>query len=176
MLVARSERPQSEIAMALREVIRRLDPDMPLYSVGGLDEAVAFVFVPAWAATIALNAFGILAVMLATTGIYGLAAYSVSRRTREISIRSAIGARPSQILRSVVGRTGVVLAVGSLAGILLGLGASRVLQHVVYQATPRDPIVLVSAIAVMCGLGVSAAWVPARRALRIDPVRALRGE
>ena len=144
--------------------------------MGGLDEAVAYVFVPAYAATIALNAFGILAAMLAATGIYGLAAYSVSRRTREISIRSAIGARPSQILQSVVGRTGVLLTIGSIAGILLGLAASRVLEHVVYQATPHDPVVLVAAIAAMCGIGLGATWLPARRALRIDPVRALRDE
>ena len=176
MMVVRSERPQTEIASALREAIHRLDPDLPLYSVGGLDEAVAYVFVPAWAATIALSAFGMMAVMLAATGIYGLAAYSVSRRTREISIRSAIGARPSQILQSIIGRTGVLLAVGSIAGILLGLAASRVLEHVVYQATSHDPIVLVAAIAVMCGIGLGATWLPARRALHIDPVRALRDE
>lgn len=176
MMVVRSERPQSEIAGALRQAIHRLDPDLPLYSVGGLDESVALVFVPAWAATIALNAFGLLAAMLAATGIYGLAAYSVSRRTREISIRSAIGARPSQILRNVLGRVGGVLTIGSIAGILLGLAASRVLAHVVYQATPHDPIVLVAAVAVMCGIGLGATWLPARRAVRIDPVRALRDE
>ena len=176
MMVVRSERPQSEIASALREIIHRLDADLPLYSVGGLDEAVAFVFVPAWAATIALNAFGILAVLLAATGIYGLTAYSVSRRTREISIRSAVGARPSQILRNILGRTGVLLTIGSIAGVLLGLAASRVLQHVVYQATPRDPATLAAAIAVMCGIGLGATWLPARRALRVDPVRALRDE
>ena len=176
MMLVRSERPQSEIAGALRDVMHRLDPDLSLYSLGGLDDAVAFVFVPAYAATIALNAFGVLAAMLAATGIYGLAAYSVSRRTREISIRSAIGARPWQVLRNILGRTGGLLTIGSIAGILLGLAASRVLQHVVYQATPHDPLVLMAAMAVMCGIGLGATWLPARRALRIDPVRALRDE
>lgn len=82
-------------------------------------------------------------------------------------------ARPSQILRHIFGRTGGLLTIGSVGGILLGL-ASRVLEHVVYQATPHDPVVLMAAMTVMCGIRLGASWPPARRALQIDPVRALR--
>ena len=123
---------------------------------------------------ITLNAFGLLAAMLMVTGVYGLAAYSVSRRAREISIRMAIGARPRQVLQTVFGRTGMLLGAGSLAGTALGLAGSRVLANVVYQATPNDPVVLTSAAAAMCAIGLGATWLPARRAMHIDPVRALR--
>jgi ABC-type antimicrobial peptide transport system permease subunit len=141
-----------------------------------LDDAVAFVLVPAWAGTLTLNAFGLLASLLIVTGVYGMAAYSVSRRSREIGIRSAIGAQPWQILRAVLGRTAVLLIIGASTGLVLGFAATRVLQHVVYQATPQDPVVLVVALVVVSAIGVGAASLPARRALRIDPVRALRDE
>ncbi len=174
MVIARSSRPQGEVAEEIRARLRDLDAGLPLYSVGGLDEILGFVFVPAWAATLVLNAFSVLGTMLALTGVYGVAAYSVSRRAREISIRVAVGARPAQILRTVLGRTGGLLLAGCAVGIGLGLTASRPLANVVYQASSTDPIVLTAAVAVMIAIGVSATWLPARRALRIDPVRALR--
>jgi ABC-type antimicrobial peptide transport system permease subunit len=174
LLVARSDRPQEEIAAAMRRRMANLDADLPLYSVGGLDNALAFVFVPAWAATITLNAFGVLAAMLIATGVYGVSAHTVKARSREISIRVAIGARPGQVLKSVLGRTAALLALGSAAGLGLGLAAARVLSTVVHQATSQDPIVIVSAIVVLSAVALSAAWIPASSALRIDPVRSLR--
>jgi ABC-type antimicrobial peptide transport system permease subunit len=174
MLLVRSSRPQAEVAGEIRARLQALDADMPLYSVGGLDEVVGFVFVPAWAATITLNVFGALAAMLVLTGVYGVAAYSVTRRAREISIRVAVGARPAHVVQAVLGRTAGLLLAGSLVGIGRGAGASRVLASVVYQATPADPGVLIAAVATMGAIGLSASWLPARRALRLDPVRALR--
>jgi predicted permease len=174
MIVARSNRPQQEIAAEIRERLRQLDADLPLYSLGGLDAALAYVFVPAWAATIALNAFAALAAVLIATGVYGLAAYSVARRSREISIRVAVGARPIQVLKAVLGRTGTLMMVGASAGVALGVAASKVLSSVVYQASSSDPFVLLSAAVAITAIALAATWVPARRALRIDPVRALR--
>jgi predicted permease len=174
MIVARSGRSREEIASLIRETLRQLDGDLPLYSVGGLDAAVAYVFVPAWAATIALNAFAVLAAVLIATGIYGFAAYTVARRSREISIRVAVGARPAQVLSAILGRTGTLMIVGAFAGIAIGVAASRVLSSVVYQASPADPFVLLSACITITAIALCATWLPARRALRIDPVRALR--
>lgn len=173
-MVVRSNRSQAEVVAQLRETLNNLDPNLPLYSLGALNEILRFVFVPAWAATIALSAFAILAVMLVITGVYGLAAYSVSSRTREISIRVAIGAKPRQVLQTVLGRASTLLLAGSVVGIIVGLGASRILSSVVYQATPHDPVVLVGVVFAMLAIGVGASWMPARRALTIDPVRALR--
>jgi ABC-type antimicrobial peptide transport system permease subunit len=123
-----------------------------------------------------LSAFGILAIMLAATGIYGTAAYAISRRSREIGIRIAIGARPHQILTVVLGRTSILLLAGSIAGFFLGLAAGPLLSSVVYQASPRDPLVMVSVLLFMGMIALLAALGPARRALGTDPLHALRQE
>ena len=114
--------------------------------------------------------------MLALTGIYGLAAYSVSARTREIGIRVAVGGATSQVLRAALGRTGIVLTAGATIGAILAIAASPLLAMVVYHASSRDPLILLVAAGTMVLIGLSAAWVPARRAMRIDPVVAHRSE
>jgi ABC-type antimicrobial peptide transport system permease subunit len=114
--------------------------------------------------------------MLAITGIFGMAAYSVSRRLRELGIRIALGAQPGEVLRAALGRSFKLLAWGSAAGLLLGILASRVLASIVYQATPRDPLVLAGVVLAMLLLGLLATWIPARRALSLDPLKLLREE
>ena len=119
---------------------------------------------------------GVIGAMLSITGIFGLAAYSVSKRLKELGIRIALGAQPRELLGAALGRPFKWLAFGSAAGLLLGMMASRVLAFIVYQATPRDPLVLGGAVLTMLLLGLVAAWIPARRALAIDPVVLLREE
>ena len=114
--------------------------------------------------------------MLTITGIFGMAAYSVSKRLRELGIRMALGAQRKEVLRAALGRAVKLLAIGSAAGLVLGILASRVLAFIVYQATPRDPLVLAGVVVAMALLGVVAAWIPAQRALSIDPLRLLREE
>jgi len=133
-------------------------------------------YLPARAATAALSAFGVLALMLAITGIYGLTAYTVSRRVREIGIRVAVGARGWQVLQSVLGRIGVLLAAGSAAGLAMGMASARLLASIVYQATPRDPWVLGGVGCTMALAALISAWIPARRAISVDPIRSLRHE
>jgi ABC-type antimicrobial peptide transport system permease subunit len=123
---------------------------------------------------ISLGAFGLLAVLLSITGIYGVAAYNVSRRQREIAIRVAIGARRYHVVRQVLGRTGIFVSMGCLTGLVLGMGASRLLESIVYQATSRDPLVILSVTVTMGAVGIAAAYRPARRALMLDPVEVLR--
>ena len=93
-------------------------------------------------ATVALGVLGLLGAMLAVTGVFGMASYSVSKRLRELGIRVALGAGRQQVLRASLGRAFRLLAVGSVAGLVLGLAATRVLSFIVYQATPKDPLVL----------------------------------
>jgi len=119
---------------------------------------------------------GLLAAMLAVTGIFGMAAYNVSRRMKELGIRIALGARTKQVIRVAVGRPTILLGIGSLAGLLLGVFANRVLGQIVYQANPRDPIVVVGAMLTMALLGVAASAIPALRALAVDPSKLLREE
>jgi ABC-type antimicrobial peptide transport system permease subunit len=125
---------------------------------------------------VSLGVLGGLGAVLAATGIFGLASYSVSKRLRELGIRIALGAQRKEVLGSALGRVFRLLAAGSAAGLLLGLAATRVLSFIVYQATPRDPVVLFGVVVTMLLLGMLAAWIPARRALAADPLVLLREE
>jgi ABC-type antimicrobial peptide transport system permease subunit len=127
-------------------------------------------------ATIALGVLGLMGAVLAITGIFGMAAYSVSKRLRELGIRIALGGQRKEVLQAALGGAFKLLAFGSGAGLLLGLLASPVLAFIVDQATPRDPIVLAAVVLAMALLGLVATWIPARRALSIDPLRLLREE
>jgi ABC-type antimicrobial peptide transport system permease subunit len=119
---------------------------------------------------------GGLSAMLAVTGIFGMAAYNVSRRMKELGIRMALGARAKHVLITAVGRPIALLGVGSLLGLLWGIFASRLLGQIVYQANPRDPVVIIGAVITMALLGIAASALPALRALAVDPSKLLREE
>jgi len=172
----RSSLPPTQMLGEIRQAIARLDPQLPLYGAGPLEEMLGFAFLPTRAAAVALSFFGVLAIVLAATGIHGLAAYAVSRRTREIGLRMALGAQPLQVLRLVLGKTTLLLAFGSVVGLTLALAAGQVIASVVYGAHSRDPLVLLSVWASIALIAFSAAWSPARRATRVDPLVALRHE
>jgi ABC-type antimicrobial peptide transport system permease subunit len=114
--------------------------------------------------------------MLSITGIFGMAAYSVSKRLRELGIRMALGAQRKEVLQAALGRAVKLLAIGSTAGLALGILASRLLAFIVYQASPRDPFVLTGVVVAMALLGLVATWIPAQRALTLDPLILLREE
>jgi predicted permease len=175
-LEVRSSRPPTEMVREIRAAISRLDPELPLFGTGSLEQMLGFAFFPTRAAAIALSAFGVLAVMLAATGVYGLMSYAVSRRTNEIGVRMALGGRPVQILRLVLGKTALLLALGSVIGLILALATGRVIASIVYQARPHDPVVMISVLATIVLIGVFSSWSPVRRAMRVDPIVALRYE
>ena len=127
-------------------------------------------------ASVALGVLGLLGAMLAVTGIFGMASYTVSKRLRELGIRMALGARRKQVLRTALGRAFILLSVGSVAGLVLGLLATKVLSFIVYQATPNDPVVLGGVVFTMLMLGLVAAWIPAQKALAVNPVKLMREE
>jgi ABC-type antimicrobial peptide transport system permease subunit len=132
------------------------------------------VMFPARVATMALGVLGLMGAILSITGIFGMAAYSVSKRLKELGIRVALGAQRREVLGSALGRAVKLLAAGSAAGLVLGVLASRVLASIVYQATPRDPLVLAGVVAAMLLLGLLATWIPAQRALSVNPLVLLR--
>ena len=175
-LEVKSSLPSTQMVSEVRQAIAKLDPDLPLYSVGSLEQMLDSAFLPTRTAAIALSAFGVLAIMLAATGINGLVAYAVSRRTHEIGIRMAVGARPAEVLQSVLGKTAALLVFGSIVGLILALAAGQVISSVVYETERHDPLVMVSAWAGIALLGFLASWAPARRAMRVDPMVALRYE
>jgi ABC-type antimicrobial peptide transport system permease subunit len=173
--VVRSTRDPQELAAALQHTLRGLDASLPYTIHAWLRELDTALFA-ARAASMALGVLGVLGAVLAVTGIFGMAAYSVSKRLRELGIRVALGAQRKEVLRAALGRPLKLLAVGSVTGLLLGLLATRVLAFIVYQATPRDPLVLGGVVLAMALLGLLATWIPARRALSVDPMMLLREE
>jgi predicted permease len=175
IFVVRSSRAQNEMAAAIERTLSGLEPSA-LITVQSWPDALTGALFPARAAAAALGVIGLLAAMLAVTGIFGMAAYNVSRRMRELGIRVALGARTKHVLRAAVGRPLVLLGVGSLAGLLLCVVAGRLLGQIVYQANPRDPVVVVGAVLTMAVLGLAASAIPALRALAIDPSKLMREE
>jgi predicted permease len=174
-LVVRSGRAPQEIAGALDRTLHGLDSSLPIVIRTWTAEMDSALFA-ARVATVALGILGLLGAMLAVTGVFGMASYVVSKRLRELGIRVALGAGRGQILSASLGRAFRLLAIGSGAGLLLGVLAARVLSYIVYQATPRDPLVLGGVSVTMLLLGLIAAWIPARRALAVDPLLLLREE
>jgi ABC-type antimicrobial peptide transport system permease subunit len=127
-------------------------------------------------ATLSLGVLGLMGAILSITGIFGMAAYSVSKRLKELGIRVALGARRKEVLQAAIGRAFKLLAIGSAVGLGLGILATRVLAFIVYQATPRDPVVLTGVVLAMALFGLVATWIPAQRALSVNPLILLREE
>jgi ABC-type antimicrobial peptide transport system permease subunit len=173
--VVRSSRAKSEMIPAIEQTLNSIEPNASVI-VQSWSDSLAGPLFPARAATVALGAMGLLATMLAATGIFGMAAYNVSRRKKELGIRVALGARAKHVVSAAVGRPIVLLGLGSLAGLLLGAFASRFLGQIVYQANPRDPMVIVAAVLTMALLGLAASAIPTLRALAIDPSKLMREE
>ena len=174
-LVVRSSRDPEQLGTAVRSTLHQIDARLPVAIETRPDEIGLQLFPPQVAST-ALGVLGGMGAMLAITGIFGMAAYSVSKRLRELGIRVALGAQRKEIVKAALGRAVKLLAFGSAAGLILGLLASRLLSDIVYQATPRDPVVLAGVVLAMAMLGLVATWFPARRALSVDRMVLLREE
>ena len=174
-IIVRSGRDLQETAAALQRSLHSLDPALPLDIKTWNNELDSALFA-ARVATVALGVLGLLGAVLAITGIFGMASYTVSKRLRELGIRVALGANRRKVLGAALGRAFRLVAIGSMAGMILGVLATRVLSSIVYQATPKDPIVLGGVILTMMGVGMVAALIPARRALAVDPMMLLREE
>jgi predicted permease len=174
-LLVRSNRDPQEISTALEKALHGLDSAMPIV-VRPWTQAMGSAMFAARVASVALGVLGLLGAMLAVTGIFGMASYTVSKRLRELGIRMALGARRKQVLRTALGRSFVLLSVGSVAGLVLGLLATKVLSFIVYQASPNDPVVLGGVVLTMLLLGLAAASIPAQKALAVNPVKLMREE
>jgi predicted permease len=174
-IIVRSNRDPQALASAMRARLHEIDAGLPL-DIQSWNSLMGVVLFPGRIATMALGVLGMIGGMLSITGIFGMAAYSVSRRLHELGIRVALGAQRTELLSAALGRAIRLLAAGSIAGLALGVLASRVLASIVYQATPRDPIVLAGSVLAMGLLGLIATWIPAQRALSIQPMMLLRNE
>jgi predicted permease len=174
-LVVRSSGNPQQLSAAIRTTLRDLDSGLPSF-IQTWNEGMDGALFASRMAAVSLGVLGVMGGMLAVTGIFGMATYAVSKRLRELGIRVALGAQRKEVLEAALGRAFKLLAFGSTAGLLLGILASRVLAFIVYQATPRDPLVMAGTVLAMLLLGLLATWIPAQRALSIDPAILLRQE
>jgi predicted permease len=173
--VARTATPGS-VAEGIRAEIRRAAPDLPIQSTVTMDEAVAASVAQPRFRTVLLVLFAAAATLIATCGIYGLMAYAVTQRRREIGVRMALGARRRDVLRLVLARALRIVVAGLIVGLAGAAGVTRVLQRFLFGVTPTDPIAFTIVTLLLMAVGLMAAWLPARRATRIDPCAALRAE
>jgi ABC-type antimicrobial peptide transport system permease subunit len=174
-LVVRSKGDPQQLVTSLQDALHKLDAGLP-FTINTWTKTLDSALFASRVATVSLGVLGVLGAMLAVTGIFGMAAYSVSRRLRELGIRIALGAQRRELLGAALGRAFRLLVFGSVAGLVLGLAATKVLAFIVYQASPRDPLVLAGVVLIMLLLGLLAAWIPAQRALKADPLMLLREE
>jgi predicted permease len=172
----RTEPPPSALIPAVRRIVNDLDSELPIFDVRTQSQAIDRLMFNERLLARFSTLFGLLALTLACIGLYGLVSYEVARRTREIGIRTALGAQRRDVLRMVVGRGFLLVFVGALGGILIAIGVTRYLRSLLFGVRPTDPIIFLAVCLVLAVVTFLACFIPARRATRVDPVIALRYE
>ena len=176
IFVLRTRGPLERALPALRRVVRDVDPRATLWNARPMDELLAAPLAQPRLSAFLLAAFALTAVVLAAAGLYGAMASAVRQRTRELGVRLALGATPGRLRRGVLGQALALSAAGVAAGAVVALGTSRALAALLFEVSPADPLTFVGVSALMLAVALVAAYVPARRATRVDPARALRTE
>jgi predicted permease len=173
---ARTASAPMALTPSVRNVVASLNADIPLYWVQSLDEATkqALWFIRVFGTMFMV--FGVVALFLASVGLYAVMSFSVSRRTREVGIRMALGAQGRDVVRMIFRQGALQLGVGMTAGLALAFGISSLLKVVLFQVQPRDPVVFGGVAAVLIGVGLLACLIPAKRATLVDPLVALRAD
>jgi predicted permease len=175
-IALRSSLPPEQLAAAMRREIAAIDPTIPLWGVRPFDELLAQQTAAGRFASAVLTAFGLSALVLAAVGLYGVLAFVVSLRRREIGIRLALGATSSRVLEGVIGQGTALAATGLVVGVLAAFFSTRVIESQLFGVGTRDPVVFVGAAVSLLLVAIAASWVPARRAARVDPQIALKAE
>ena len=172
--VVRTSGSTSALAPEIRRAVRAFDSALPIVGLESLETVVARASVPRRFAMLLLGSFAVIALVLAVGGVYAMVAYAVNQRTRELAVRVALGARPVEVVRTVMARGLGAVGVGLGAGLLLALGLGRLISALLYGVSPRDPVIYLAAPAVLGVVAVLSALLPALRASRVDPIVALR--
>jgi len=172
----RSSLPPAALTARLREVLRQVDPTVPVSDVQPLDQFASNAVAGSRFTTVLLGAFAAVALLLAAIGLYGLLAYLVSRRTREIGVRMALGASRGGVLRMILLRALVLTAAGTGVGVVGALAATRLMQGLLFGVSATDGITFALVPVLLLVVALTAAYLPASRATRIDPTVALRLE
>jgi putative ABC transport system permease protein len=175
LVIRTGAEPTAQVS-ALRSTLGAIDPNVPLYEIRTVDELLSDTLGSRRFTMFLLGSFAGAALLLACVGLFGVMAYLVSQRTHEIGVRLALGARPGDVFRLVIGRGMALAAIGSSLGLAGAWAFGRVLESLLYQTTASDPITLASAPILLMAVALFACYVPARRAMKVDPMAALRYE
>jgi predicted permease len=175
-LVARTLADPRQVLAALRAEVQKLDPSISVYAAKTLKEHMSTSLFPARMAAIALGSFGVLALVLAAVGIYGVMSHVVAGRTREIGLRMALGAQLSDVQKLILKQGMFLACIGSFCGLLIAFGGARMMKNLLYGVSASDPITFTCVALLLLSIALLACWVPARRASRVEPMIALRAE
>jgi putative ABC transport system permease protein len=173
-IVAKAEPGSTTVATSIRSAVRRSDPNLPVAQVAPLDDLLARVLAPARFVATLIAGFSVLATALALIGIYSVMSFTVSRRTRDIGVRMALGASRPSVLALVLRQSLLIAAAGVAAGTVVALSLSAVLQTLLFEVQASDPWTIAATAALVLAAAMLATYAPARRAARIDPLAALR--
>src|SRR5262249_10958351 len=176
VFILRTEQEPLSLAESAGNVIHRLDRELPVSDLRPMTAVVRQTFARQQFSAVLLGGFSLASLLLAAIGIYGVLAYAVTQRTREIGVRVALGAEPRTIIRLIVASGARMVIAGSLAGLAAALALSGLIKGLLYGIGPRDPLTFLAAPAVLVAVALMAAYVPARRAARVSPMEALRAE
>jgi putative ABC transport system permease protein len=175
-LMVRTAGDPAALVGAVRNEIRALNKDVPLFSVQTMKERIGSELAADRMIAVLLSVFGGAALMLAAIGIYGVMGYAVAQRTHEIGIRIALGADQRDILKLIVSQGMLLIVIGAGIGLALALAATRLLKSLLFGVSATDPLTFVSVVVVLVGVALLACYLPARRAMKVDPLVALRYE
>jgi predicted permease len=173
-LVVRTTGDPVAVVPGLRRAVREVDPALAMFAVEPLADTLAGSFARHRFVTTLLGLFAALAVVLATLGVYGVLSYAVVRKTPDIGVRIALGADTGQVLRLVLGQGAVLTASGTMAGVVLALASSRWMSSLLFEVSPTDPVTFGVVVLLVVVVAVVATWIPARRAMRIDPLASMK--
>jgi predicted permease len=166
----------ASVLPAMRRVVREVDPRLSIWQAQTMDDLLGGPLAQPRLSTLLLSGFGLVALVLAALGLYGVMASAVREQTRELGIRLALGATPSQLRQRVIRHALVVTSTGAIVGLVGALISSRLLTSLLFQVSPSDPITLVGVCVLLIAVALTAAYLPARRATRVDPAQVLRTE
>jgi putative ABC transport system permease protein len=175
-VVARADGDPASLAAPARQVVREIDPLLPTYSATPLADVVSDSIAPRRFSMVLLGLFALIALFLAAVGLYGVVAYSVQQRTREIGLRMAIGAAPRDVVKLIVGGAMKLAAAGVVIGLAGAALFARLAATLLFEVTPADPASYIATSAVLFAVAMIACYAPTRRAIRVDPTAALQVE
>ena len=175
-LLVKSRIDPSALTSEIRSVVAAVDKDQPIFAIATMNKILSDGVSAPRLTLLLLGLFSALAVILAAIGIYGVISYSVAQRTHEIGVRMTLGAQPPDVLRMILGQGGKIALVGIVIGIVVAFGLTRLMSGLLFSVSPSDPATF-AAVAGLVGLvAIFACYIPARRAMRVDPIVALRHE